>query len=213
MARFEPYVLGDNFESYLRRLEGLFAITNVTEDVQKVRRLKYYLGATAEEKLENLFLPANYIEKTFDEVIAKCKELFVSLKRPIVEKHRLHLRNQRDEETLTDYAIELQAIAQHCNYGNYLDTALRDRFISGVQQTTTREKLLNLEEENFKDFAKLFYNDMSEPLKDFVVDVKVKPDAKSFLTCFIERISHCFCDIPAEVFQVSSIVLIEGFTR
>jgi Zinc knuckle len=147
LSRFDRYIIGDNFENYLRRLECLFNIDGVTEDEQKIRRLAVYLGDDAESKVACAFLPDKYMEKKWAEVVAKCKLLFTPARRPAVEKDRLHRRSQREGESLMDYAIALQEIAQHCGFDKYLDTALTDRFRSGVRNSSTREKLLNLEDD------------------------------------------------------------------
>ena len=95
LGKFDPYVIGDSFENYLRRLTSFFVITKVTSGIHGI------------EKLTNAFLPDNYIEQIYDDVVKKCKELFVTTNKPIVEKNKFHLRNQKSDETLMDYKVAL----------------------------------------------------------------------------------------------------------
>jgi hypothetical protein len=46
-------------------------------------------------------------------------------------------------ESVTDYSIELKAIAEHCVFGEFLDTALRDRFVAGLKSSKVKAKILN----------------------------------------------------------------------
>jgi hypothetical protein len=43
----------------------------------------------------------------------------------------------------SDYSIELQAIAEHCVFGEFLDTVSRDRFVAGLKSSKVKAKTLN----------------------------------------------------------------------
>lgn len=60
----------------------------------------------------------------------------------IVENYRFHLRKQAEDKTVEEYSIALRHMAIHCNFGNYLDTTLRNQFIFGLRSQRTQHRLL-----------------------------------------------------------------------
>ena len=59
-------------------------------------------------------------------------------------------RNQKSEESVSDYVLALKKVAVHCNYGEYLNRALRDRFVCGLNNPKIQNKLLNTEDLTFE---------------------------------------------------------------
>ena len=49
---------------------------------------------------------------------------------------------QRDKETVADYVAELRRLSKTCNFGDYLDTALRDQLVCGLNDRKTQKELL-----------------------------------------------------------------------
>ena len=49
---------------------------------------------------------------------------------------------QRDKETVADYVAELRRLSKTCNFGGYLDTALRDQLVCGLNDRKTQKELL-----------------------------------------------------------------------
>ncbi len=44
--------------------------------------------------------------------------------------------------TVAEYVAELRRLSAHCEFGAFLDDALRDRFVCGLCSETTQKKLL-----------------------------------------------------------------------
>ena len=51
----------------------------------------------------------------------------------IAERFKFHQRGQAPGETVAEYVAELCRLATHCEFGSYLDEALRDRFVCGLK--------------------------------------------------------------------------------
>ena len=49
-------------------------------------------------------------------------------------------RTQGDNEHIADFVAELRRLAKTCNFGNYLDTAIRDQFVCGPSGTRNANK-------------------------------------------------------------------------
>ena len=60
----------------------------------------------------------------------------------IAERFKFFKRVQQEQETLANYLAELRKLAKHCNFGNYLDTALRDQLVCGLRDRKTQRELL-----------------------------------------------------------------------
>ena len=59
-------------------------------------------------------------------------------------------RDQKSEESVSDYEVALKRLAVYCNYGEYLNRALRDRFVCGLNNPKIQNKLFNTEDLTFK---------------------------------------------------------------
>ena len=47
---------------------------------------------------------------------------------------------------MTDYMSELRSLAKTCNFGVYLDTALRDQFVCGLKEPQIQRELLGIQD-------------------------------------------------------------------
>ena len=53
------------------------------------------------------------------------------------------MRNQQTDESISDYIVTLKKLSIHCNYEEFLNRALRDRFVCGLNNVKIQNKLLN----------------------------------------------------------------------
>ena len=60
----------------------------------------------------------------------------------IAERFRFHKRDQKDGERVSTYLAELRKLAEHCQFGDYLNDALRDRFACGLRAGSIQKRLL-----------------------------------------------------------------------
>ena len=61
----------------------------------------------------------------------------------ILPKLSVHQVVQNANESILEHANRLKHLAVHCNFGNSLPRALRDQFVGGVRNPTTKTKLLS----------------------------------------------------------------------
>ncbi|XP_072377923.1 uncharacterized protein [Diabrotica undecimpunctata] len=59
----------------------------------------------------------------------------------IAEWYNFYLSKQEPNEQLRDYAEKLKNLSKHCQLGNFLNEALRDKFVCGLKSDTIRRKL------------------------------------------------------------------------
>ena len=59
----------------------------------------------------------------------------------IAERYKFFKRIQEDQERTTDFIAALRRLAKTCNFGGYLDTALRDQFVCGLNDRQCQREL------------------------------------------------------------------------
>jgi hypothetical protein len=140
----ENYVLDSNFDNYLEGLKNYFALNKITEDEMKVRLLINLIGTEASAKIIKALKPKVFTDFKYSELVKVCEDLFGVQRNSIVEHYKFNNRFQKEGESLGDFAIECQALAEFCEFGEFLDTALRDRFVAGIRNNKTKKVLLGL---------------------------------------------------------------------
>ena len=60
----------------------------------------------------------------------------------IAERFRFYKRDQKETEGIKAYAASLQKLAEHCNFGDTLSDALRDRLVCGMRDGAVQKRLL-----------------------------------------------------------------------
>ena len=60
----------------------------------------------------------------------------------IAERYRFHNCVQKEGESVSEFVANLKRLASTCNFGAYLNEALRDRFVCGLRSANIKKKLL-----------------------------------------------------------------------
>ena len=64
----------------------------------------------------------------------------------IAERFKFFKRHQLGGESTTEVMTELWRLAKTCNFGDYLETAIRDQFVCGLRDMRTQQELLCIPE-------------------------------------------------------------------
>jgi hypothetical protein len=139
----EPYTLGEDFEVYLQHFNNYMELNGVDNSEYKIQLLTNLIGPVASLKISKACKPHEPKNFTYAQIISKCKTIFCGERWSIAEHFKFNNRNQHERESASNYSIELQAIAEHCVFGEFLDTALRDRFVAGLKSSKVKAKILN----------------------------------------------------------------------
>ena len=59
----------------------------------------------------------------------------------IAERYKFYFRDQSENETITEYLAELRKLTLNCEFKDYLDQALKDRFVCGLQNNNIWRRL------------------------------------------------------------------------
>jgi len=145
-GEFNPSV--EDFECYVERLAMYFEANDI-EDAKKKSVFLSVIGAKYYSLLRSLCSPDAPSGKTFDELVATLKAHVSPKPLVIGERFKFHNRRQAEIENVGDFAAELRRLASTCNFGQFLQEALRDRFVCGLKDAATQKKLLSEKELTF----------------------------------------------------------------
>lgn len=135
----------ESFDSYRQRLEQYFAANGLKTDEERTKAVFLtVVGKRAHSLLMDLCAPEKPSEKTYEDLVGLLQKHYVPKTNFIAERCKFHGRNQKENETISEYIASLRKLAATCKFGTFLDEALRDRFVCGVKSTELRDRLLNV---------------------------------------------------------------------
>lgn len=146
-SKFDPD--SEPIENFLERLESYFRLNVVSEATVKVDHLVLLLGTEQYNVLKNKLAPRKISSCSFDE----CSQCLISHYAPktrvISETFKFHSRMQKEGESITDFITDLKQLSIKCEFETYLDRALRDQLVVGLNDKNMINRLL-LEDSSLK---------------------------------------------------------------
>ena len=127
--------------SYLERVSLFFDANGVPADKQ-VSTLLTVIGPGNYGIIRSLVAPALPKEKSYDQLVAVLVNHFQPKPLVIAERYRFYQRCQAPGETVQDFVADLRRLAITCDFGEFLDQALRDRFVCGLKSEQIQKVLL-----------------------------------------------------------------------
>ncbi|KAL3188146.1 hypothetical protein MRX96_004140 [Rhipicephalus microplus] len=79
---------------------------------------------------------------SYIEALGLLERQFSSTVNVLVERRRFTLRRQLPNEPIREFVSNLRQLAKTCDFGDFLEAALRDRVVDGIRSTELRQKLL-----------------------------------------------------------------------
>ncbi|KAB0800460.1 hypothetical protein PPYR_01180 [Photinus pyralis] len=131
----------EEFEMYIERVEHLFLV-NCVEEKMKVSLFITLAGPVVYSTLKNLVAPQNPAEKSYEQVITVLRGHYVPEKSEISERFRFNKCNQKPDQSVAEYIVELKQLSNTCKFGAFLEEALRDRLVCGLYSEALQKKLL-----------------------------------------------------------------------
>ena len=95
--------------------------------------------------LRNLLAPGRLQEKGYSEVVQMLTRHFEPQRIVIAERFKFYRRSQGEGESVVDFVAESRRLASSCEFGNFLNDALRDRLVCGLSNEATQRRLLTEE--------------------------------------------------------------------
>jgi len=132
------------------------------------------------------------------------KDLFETLQKHfeppsnvISKRFRFHQRNQGSAESVTEYLPELHRLAAKCKFGDYLDQALRNRFVCGLYSIRMHKSMLAVPDDLSLKKAlnlALAYEVADKSTNDMQVGhCGLDPSVDKVFSSFSRRNKPCYC--------------------
>lgn len=132
----------EEFEDYKERLESYLKVNKV-EEAEKVDLLITLIGPDTFHLLKRLCVPAKPKDVSFEGLVKKLCDHYAPEKSVITERFKFHQRGQLEGESMSEYLVELNHLANSCNFPATLDETLRDKFVCGLRDKVFQKVLLD----------------------------------------------------------------------
>ncbi|KAI8430426.1 hypothetical protein MSG28_000703 [Choristoneura fumiferana] len=131
---------------FKERFESMCHANELTDDTDKAgtKRRSILLTTLVENTYRvarDLVSPKTLNTVEYKSLLEKLDDHFESPKCSFAERYKFYKAEQRPGEDLAEWAARVRRLAQFCGFTQELDTALRDRFVLGLENAREREKL------------------------------------------------------------------------
>ena len=136
-----------NWTEFIEIYQHYFTANNIEDENRKVSILCSNVGPKTYHIIKSLCLPDKPNEKSFDFIITTVKNHYKPKLSEASASLLFNSRNQKNGETVQIYVAELRRLAVPCNFGEFLNRAIKDRFIAGVNDKEIQQKILAVPDE------------------------------------------------------------------
>ena len=140
IQEFQPD--SESWTSYVERIKLYFT----ANDIASAKRVPVFLsviGAKHYELLRNLLAPTQPKDKSFDALVKTLKDHYEPKPISIAERFHFHRRVQAANESVAEYVAELRRMTVHCEYGAFLEEAIRDQFVWGLRSANIQSGIFS----------------------------------------------------------------------
>lgn len=155
LGNIEAYALGDDYVEYMERMDMLLALNGISDSKMKVKFCIGFCGPDLFKIIKSCIAPKKISDITYEDMKKELKTYFDPLRNTIAERYKFHMRNRNDDESVSEYIVEIKALSQTCDFNAFLDEALRDKLVCGVRNEKIQTKLLSEKTLTFDEACKI----------------------------------------------------------
>ena len=138
------------FKDFRQRFEFYCLANNIKDgdEAQRNRKKALFImlvGQATFAKLRDLASPREITDISLDNIMELLKTHYHPQTVEIAERFKFFKRNQGVTERIADFMAELRRLAKTCNFGKYLETALRDQSVCGLWDEKCQRELLSIQ--------------------------------------------------------------------
>ena len=133
----------EDFENYAKRLNVWFTVNKIKSD-DKVSVFLALVGAKAFGNLISMSVPDDPSTKTLAVLTEMLENFYKSQRNEITERMKFRESKQKENETVSEFIVDLKRLSIRCGYDETLSENLRDTFTAGLRDFNTRKKLLSI---------------------------------------------------------------------
>ena len=120
----------------IERLQQYFTANDTKDDegsaAKKHAILLSVCGAETFRLIKSLLAPVKPETKSFQEIVELVEQHHNPEPSATVQRYKFHCRCRQPGETVSQYVAGLRRIAEHCKFGDYLESVLCDRLVCGI---------------------------------------------------------------------------------
>ena len=132
----------NDMSEYIERVDQYFYANDINDARKKTAIFLTVIGSDTYSLLRNFLAPISRSTKTVEELFETLKEHLKPQPIVIAERHKFYCRDQKENETISDYIAVLQKLTLNCSFREFLDKVLRDRFVCGLINGSIRRRIL-----------------------------------------------------------------------
>ena len=132
----------DDICEYIGRVDQYFFANDINDAKKKTSIFLTVIGGDAYSLLRNLLAHVSPSTEPVEELFETLKEHLKPQPIVIAERYKFYCRDQKENETISDYNAVLRKLTLNCDFREFLDEALRDRFACGLINGNIRRRLL-----------------------------------------------------------------------
>ena len=146
----------ESWESYNERREQYFIANKIKDNSadggldDRVPALLSIIGGRTYSLLRALTAPEKPATKSFDDLVKLLKGHLSPKPLIIAERFRFHKRDQRSDETVREYVVQIRKLSENCEFGTHLQDSMRDCLVCGLHNTDIQKKLLTEDKLTFE---------------------------------------------------------------
>ena len=133
----------DNWLAYIERIEQYFIANEITTEEKKRGVLLTVIGSETYNLLRSLVSPEKPSEKSFTQIVNTLKSHLNPKPIVIAERFKFYSRGQLPGEAINAYVAELRKKTEYCEFGAFLEEAIRDKFVCGLSNSSIRKRILS----------------------------------------------------------------------
>lgn len=148
------YNLKEDWENWSERLE-LYFLANEVDNSKKVAILLTSIGMDGYSLLKDLSTPEKPSSKTYEELVNLMSTHLQPKPSEITERYKFKERLQHENESVHQFIANLKKLSVNCNFGNNLESVLRDQIVWGVRNNNIKKRLLSETDLTYKKCVEL----------------------------------------------------------
>ncbi|XP_014214167.1 uncharacterized protein K02A2.6-like [Copidosoma floridanum] len=139
------FSMSENWSLWFERFEQ-YCVTNEVPGEKYVSLFLTSMGKDAYGLLRDLCSPQKPATMRFKELAEIMSNHLQPAPSVIMERYRFKECRQSPEDDVKAYVARLKKVSMFCEFGNGLETNLRDQFVWGISSETTKKRLLGEKE-------------------------------------------------------------------
>ena len=143
----------DDWEAFQERLELYYEAKKITDTAIMRAELLTRCDEDTYKLIRNLCAPSKPKEKSYEDLIKLVSEHLNPPSSEVMERCIYNRARQEQSETVAEFATRLRQLSLHCNFKD-VNEALRDQFICGIREDSTRVELFKQSSVTFETALK-----------------------------------------------------------